>query len=56
MLTSGQSVQAKHINSNAIDDIFPAFATVQSSQALQQKKKFAIIIKVVFRQQQFTDL
>jgi hypothetical protein len=49
---SGQSIQEKTVNSNAMDDRFVAFTMVQQtmtiSRATSGEKKIAIITKVVF--------
>jgi hypothetical protein len=50
---SGQSVQAKNVNSNAMDDMFVAFTMVQQimtglSGAAPEEEKVAVITKAVF--------
>jgi hypothetical protein len=51
---SGQSVQAKNVNTNAMEDAFLAFAVVQQTMAelsgvATEKGKVAVITEAVFR-------
>jgi hypothetical protein len=51
---SGQSMQAKNVNINAMDDVFLAFTMAwhimtELSGAATEKEKVAVITKTVFR-------